>query len=397
MSRGSAYANPGWGEAGASAAPDATQVRVLHVNAGNLYGGVETLLATLANLRHLCPAMQPHFALCYEGRLSRELNSAGVPVHFLGRVRISRPWTAWRARRRMRELLGRERFDAVICHMPWSLVVFGPAVKREGQRLFLWAHGSHSGRGRLERLARGITPDRVVATSGFVGASISNLYPNLKPEVLYCPVALKELSSAAPSRNALRREFGADDDTVVIIQVSRFEPWKGHLLHLDALSRLASKNWVCWMVGGAHSSDQAYFDQVRRRAEHLGLADRVRFLGQRSDVAELLNAADIFCQPNQGAEPFGIVFVEALWAARPVVTTGIGGALEIVDESCGLLAEPNDPASLAAQLDHLLGSPALRSRLGSAGPARARTLCDPQVQMRGLANLVQNAARGVNS
>src|SRR5580658_8787179 len=100
--------------------------KVLHINSGNLYGGVESILVTLARLRDLCPGMEPHFALCHQGRLSRELAEAGVPVVELAKVRISRPWTVWRARRLLRELLAREHFDLVICHMPWSMAIFGP-------------------------------------------------------------------------------------------------------------------------------------------------------------------------------------------------------------------------------------------------------------------------------
>jgi glycosyltransferase involved in cell wall biosynthesis len=181
----------------------------------------------------------------------------------------------------------------------------------------------------------------------------------------------------------------------VIIQVSRFEAWKGHLLHLNALSRLKSRNWVCWMAGGPQNpADQRQYDEVRSTAERLGLMDRVRFLGQRSDVPQLLAGADIFCQPNQGPEPFGIVFVEALWAGRPVVTTAMGGALEILNESCGVLAEPDSPDSLAAALDRLIESQELRSRLGKAGPARARQLCDPAAQMHVLEELVRKVVRG---
>ena len=57
---------------------------------------------------------------------------------------------------------------------------------------------------------------------------------------------------------------------------------------------------------------------------------------QRDDVPRLLAAADIFCQPNLGPEPFGIGFVEALSAGLPVITTATGGALEIVDGDCGI-------------------------------------------------------------
>jgi hypothetical protein len=59
-------------------------MKVLHVYSGNLFGGVETLLITLAQQRSLCPQMQPHFALCFEGRLVNELRAVGVGVHMLG-------------------------------------------------------------------------------------------------------------------------------------------------------------------------------------------------------------------------------------------------------------------------------------------------------------------------
>jgi len=165
------------------------------------------------------------------------------------------------------------------------------------------------------------------------------------------------------------------------------------LLHLEALAKLKDGNWTCWMVGGPqNAAEQEQDREIRRSAERLGLKDKVRFLGQRSDVPRLLAAADIFCQPNQGPEPFGMVFVEALWAGLPVVTTAMGGALEIVDESCGLLAEPDNAGDLANLLERLIGSADLRARLGEAGPARARRLCDPAAQLGKLAELIQQSA-----
>jgi glycosyltransferase involved in cell wall biosynthesis len=100
------------------------------------------------------------------------------------------------------------------------------------------------------------------------------------------------------------------------------------------------------------------------------------------DVARLLAAADIHCQPNTGPEPFGITFIEALYAGLPVVTTAIGGALEIVDGSCGIMIELNDPAALAEALGRLIEDRELRTRLGAAGPARATALCEPRAQLR---------------
>jgi len=372
-------------------ADDSSVVRVLHLNAGNLYGGVETLLTTLGSFRQLCTGMEPHFATCYAGRSSRELVETGAPVYSLGPVRISRPWTVWRARRRLRALLLRERFDLVICHMSWTMVVFGAAARASGHRVAMWAHGFQSVENWLDRMARRTAPEFVIANSRFTAAWVHGQFPKTPVHVVYCPVGPGEFPEANRARTALREEQGEDEDTTVILQAGRLEPWKGHLIHLRALSSLdPGKKWVCWIAGGPQTSEQeTYLHQLQATASQLGIASRVKFLGQRSDMPKLLAAADIFCQPNQGPEPFGLVFVEALGAGRPVVSSSLGGALEIVDESCGLLVKPGDPDSLAEALGRLIASPALRLQLGSAGPARARRLCDPASQMNQLRDLAK--------
>jgi glycosyltransferase involved in cell wall biosynthesis len=369
--------------------PAASTARVLHINSGNLYGGVESILLTLARCRDQCSTMESHFALCHEGRLSNELKQAGAPVHILGRARISRPWTVVRARRQLRRLLAGERFDLVICHMPWSLALFGNTVTRARQRLGFWAHGLHSGRNWLERLALRTRPDVVIANSRFTESGVANLFPHTMRAVIYPPVALDASQSLDQHRSAIRRQLGVDDDSVVVIQVGRMEACKGHLMHLQALSQMkSSTKWICWMIGGAQTQiEEEYFQGLQRAARELGIADKVRFLGQRSDVPQLLAAADIFCQPNISPDSFGLVFVEALWAGRPVITTAMGGAIEIIDDTCGVLVEPNDRPALMAALEKLIESPVLRQRFRQAGAARAMQLCDPAANMRALCDL----------
>ena len=131
---------------------------------------------------------------------------------------------------------------------------------------------------------------------------------------------------------------------------------------------------------------------LRARTMELGLGERVRFLGQRSDIAQLLLAADIYCQPNLGAEPFGIALIEAMHAGLPAVTTAAGGPLEILNESCGVLVRRNDAASLAAALETLVKNEGLRRRLGAAGMRRAAQLCHPGRQLRRLDAIIRRAA-----
>ena len=371
------------------------RLRVIHLNYGKLYGGVETILVTLARLRDLCGAMEPSFAVCQEGRLSRELISAGVAVHVLGSARISRPWTVWRARRNLRKVLKTESFDVAICHMPWSLAVFGKEARAAGLQVGFWAHGFHSGRGWLERLARRTIPDVAMGNSRFTEAGLENLFPGTPRAVVYPPVPITRPAGADKWRSLVRQQMGVREDTVVIMQVSRLEPWKGHLLHLRALSQLSRANdWTCWIVGGPQRmEEERYLHSLQQTVSELNIADRVRFLGQRSDIPQLLAAADVFCQPNQGPEPFGIVFVEAMGAGCPVVATAIGGAKEIVNESCGLLVEPGNPTRLAEALEQLIQSPELRTRLGHTGAVRAQELCDPATQMGSLSRLWQPVLR----
>ncbi|MSU36992.1 MAG: glycosyltransferase family 1 protein, partial [Pedosphaera sp.] len=65
------------------------QLRVLHVGAGNMYGGIESHLLESARARDFCPELKQEFALCFEGRLSEELCGVGARVHMLGAMKAS--------------------------------------------------------------------------------------------------------------------------------------------------------------------------------------------------------------------------------------------------------------------------------------------------------------------
>ena len=368
--------------------------RVLHSYSGNLYGGVETLLVTLARNRDLCPAMESHFALCFPGRMSSELTAARAPLYMMGSVRARWPLTVRRARRRFAELLRGGAFDLVVCHSPWAQAIFGPGVRSAGLPLVFWLHDAIEGRHWLERWASLTLPDLALCCSEYTAVKLANIYPEIAATLVYHPVALAKPRRSGVDRAALRAALNTPPDATVIVQVSRMEPWKGHSLHLEALAMLRDlPEWILWQVGGVQRPRELrYKEALEAQAARLGVASRVRFLGERSDVPELLAAADIHCQPNVRPEPFGITFVEALLAGLPVVTTAFGGAKEIVDKSCGILLAPGDTHALAASLRLLIQDRALRSKLGAAGPARARELCDPAAQMNRLNEVLTSAA-----
>ena len=232
-------------------------MHALHLAAGNLYGGVETLLVTLARYRGLCPEMTPHYALCFEGRLSEELRKAGAPVHILGPVRFSRPWTLWRARRLLRCQLERQRFDIVICHECWPHALFAPVVRERQLPLVFWSHDIHKGRHWLERWAAWTRPDLVIANSRITQEAAGTIFPGLIASIVHYPVVMPAVDENLARQN-IRTELKTALETVVVVLACRLERWKGHTILLEALGRLPSElDWVCWVAGRTAASRAA--------------------------------------------------------------------------------------------------------------------------------------------
>jgi glycosyltransferase involved in cell wall biosynthesis len=358
-------------------------MKVLHVYAGNLFGGIETLLLTLARERHFCPGMEAEFALCFEGRLSQQLVSTGVKVHQLGAVKLRDLRSVLRARASLERVIEQNGIDLVICHACWPQVIFGGTVKRMNKPSIFWCHDILTGTNLLERCAKFIQPDLVIANSEYTQQHVDRVYPNIPDRVVYCPVSPIQVDNPASVRQEVRQQLGTAADTTVIVQVSRMERWKGHSLTIAALGEIKDlDNWEYWIVGGIQrESEKDYFAALQQQVIELGLEQRIRFLGERRDVPDLLIAADIFCQPNLNPEPFGIAFIEALYVGLPIVTVAIGGGGEIVTSDCGYAVEPGNISQVAGALRGLIEQPTKRQHFSTAAIERARELSNPQQQV----------------
>lgn len=132
-----------------------------------------------------------------------------------------------------------------------------------------------------------------------------------------------------------------------------------------------------WFVGGAQRpNERKYEAELRARSLGTSLSGRVDFLGERSDVADVLATADVFCQPNLEPEPFGLVFVEAMAAGRPIITTLGGGPAEFLTDDFSLLVPP-EPAPLAAALRRVITVRELRESMGDAAAESYASRFDP--------------------
>ena len=368
-------------------------MRTVHVANGRLFGGIEQMLLTLAKYRDLAPEMEPSFAIACSGRLDAELREAGVDVTSLGDVRLKRPASIVRGRSALTDVLQTRRASAVVCHAPWSFAIFAPVARKLGIPVVLWQHDRADGRSIVERWARRTRADLVVCNSQWTSGTTAALQPFAPLTVIHPPVAIP--ASAGNDRVAVRQMLDERIDAVVVLAASRMERWKGHLNVLRALAALRDlPSWTLWIAGGAQRpQEQEYAAELAREASALRITARVKFLGERRDVHRLMAAADVFCQMNETPEPFGVVFAEALLSRLPVVTADLGGAPEIVSSDCGFAVPGGDSVAATRALAMLLRDPALRLRLGAAGPAHAAARCAPQVVLPRLLQALKSLNR----
>jgi glycosyltransferase involved in cell wall biosynthesis len=175
---------------------------------------------------------------------------------------------------------------------------------------------------------------------------------------------------------ALRAELGLDGLRVAGV-FSRITPWKGQDVVLRALVDVPSL--VAVFVG---EEDRESGNQLRLLARELGIADRVRFLGFRKDVPQLMRAVDCIVHVPTDPEPFGRVVVEGMLAGRPVIAARAGGLPEIIENGVsGILITPESPNELTEALRLVFSDAVAAATMAENGQGRARA-CFSDERMR---------------
>jgi glycosyltransferase involved in cell wall biosynthesis len=357
-----------------------------------MFGGVERMLETLAPATAGREPIESSYALCFEGRVSQSLRSAGAHVQHLGEVHARRLHEVRRARGALRTALDLCQPDVAFVHSAWSQAIFGPVVLESGLPLARWLHAPQPGPRWLEYWSRRARPALVLCNSHYTRQRIGNRFDNSTVLVQYPPATARRSDPSA--REGIRTALGTAPDAVVFVLAARLEAGKGHTTLLDALGQLPPDGWEAWIVGGVQApGEQEHLGRLRKQTDDSAISNAVRFLGQRDDVPALLAAADVYCQPNLAPDSFGLSFVEALAAGLPVVTTGIGASPEIIDDTCGVLIEPASVPALAAALRGLLDHRDERRRMSAAARTRAARFCDLSRSLASLADAIRGASR----
>ena len=187
------------------------------------------------------------------------------------------------------------------------------------------------------------------------------------------PVDVDLYSNA--SGDGVRAELGVSESEIVIATVGRAAPVKGWDILIRAFGKLAEAvpEARLLLVGSTQTSGEADFaDQLRDLVNLLALDGRVRFLGQRANIPQILAASDVFAFPSR-SEGQGLALTEAMALGLPCVASKAGGIVDLVEDGKnGLLVDREDVDGLAEALVRLIQSEELRARLGKSAQQSAR-------------------------
>jgi glycosyltransferase involved in cell wall biosynthesis len=298
-------------------------------------------------------------AALHGGPLLDEARRLGVRTEIIGGGdRFRRAWE-------MGALFRRLRPDVVHAHNPSALPYSLLGRFASGARVVMTRHGQDASK-ILTPLQWRYT-DAVVAVS-HAAASVMQANSGMNAAKIRVIRNGVEFSEAARNRSEVRRDLGLGEEPVGII-VARLDRMKGHDCLLRALALLPETCPVTVLAIG----DGAEMENLRSLAAELRLGpERVRFLGYRSDIPDLLGASDFFLLPSL-TEGLPLAVLEAMAHGLPVLATPVGGIPEVVQEGeQGLFVPVNDPEALAGAMARLAEDPALRRTLGEAGCRRVR-------------------------
>lgn len=300
------------------------------------------------------------------GQMVEELRAIGVPVTVMNRKRGLDFGTLPALMRWYKK----ERVDVVHTHL-YAADSYGRAAAWLAgvPGLFSTRHNTNAWGSRGRRWLAwllGRASHKVIGCGEAVGTFLVDV-ERLPPErvtVIANGINLRRFD--AVDRGALRRELGVPESTVLMGVVGRLHEQKGHadlMIALEALNK-THPDFVCVLAGSGELKERIEADAQAR-----GLASKVRLIGQRKDIPNVLAGLDLFVMPSLW-EGLPMAMLEAMALATPVLSTNVGSIPSVIDDGVdGLLVPPAQPAALTAALQRMMADPGWRRQLGQAGKA----------------------------
>ncbi|PYM88729.1 MAG: hypothetical protein DME13_01320 [Candidatus Rokuibacteriota bacterium] len=345
--------------------------RVLYLHHVGELSGAEGSLRLL--LRHLDRArVEPRFAGPAHGAFPAALAADGVPTLPLAFAPLRRAGRVLGAVARLVRIVRAHRVDLLHANGPQTNVPAGLAGRLAGVPV-IW-HARNLIHGDMWDVDRALAPlaTRIICNAEAIRRRFAGSRGWDRSVTIINAVDTREFHPGVP-RAPFRRELGVPDAAPLVGIVGRIGLGKGHEHFVGAAVRLLRGGVDAHfaIIGDPLFDEDAWrADALRRAVKDAGREDRIRFVGYRRDVPEIMRALDVLVLASD-AEPCGRVLFEAMASGTAVVATNSGGTPEIVrDGREGLLVPPRDAAALAHAIGALAADAGVRARLGAAGVAR---------------------------
>jgi len=201
-----------------------------------------------------------------------------------------------------------------------------------------------------------------------------------KIETCYDWVDMEKVGHGSRKSQDVRKELSIPPSALVIGNVGRLEYLKGQHLFIEAANIVTRTfpNAHFIIVGGTVNGRRRenYLQSLRNRVKELGLQEKVIFIGERSDILDIMNCFDVFVLSTVSIDSFPGVVLEAMACGKPVVGPNAGGVPEQVENGkSGILYTPNNFKTMAEAIAYLLSlSKEKRNQMGQEGKSRVRNL-----------------------
>lgn len=339
-------------------------MRILWLIKGLGAGGAERLLLTQAELSADDLEIVVGITRPDRSHLRQDFEALGIVIEDLSSSSGPGGWPAALAR-----LIRSGDFDLVHVHSPALAPIARVLAKTTNLPVMSTEHNRWARHHPITRLANATTcrlDSHRIAVSEGVRLSMYRPFRG-GVEVLHHGIDL----SAVPSGNAraeTREALGLEPATVCVIVVANLRPEKAPLDFVEAVRGLPHDVPARFFWVGQGPLEEDFVEAIAER----GQTGRIEYLGYRTDVGELLAAADVFCLSSLH-EGLPVAVMEAKAAGLPIVATSVGGIPEAVNTSppSGVLVEPAQPHLLATALRQVIEDRALRAQLAEASAATA--------------------------
>ena len=235
------------------------------------------------------------------------------------------------------------------------------AAKKMGIPYVATFHGTYSIQNNLKKKYNSIMvkADKVIAISSFINKHILSNYKVDQEKIVtvHRGINIEKFDYLKVSNErliAFSKKFNIPEDSFVILLPGRITRWKGHILLIEAISKLQRSDIICLFVGDLQGRNK-YFAELNKTIDKFKLKNNFRIISNQSDMAVIYKLSDVVVSASLEPEAFGRVVAEAQAMGRPTVAVNHGGGPEIIiDGVTGWLFRPGDANDLAEKINKAL-------------------------------------------